>query len=142
MLSPKKIVHRKVFNRYGQKRRGMCKKGSSLIYGDYGLQALSTSWITSRQIESARRAIAKRCKGGRIYIKIFPHRPVTSKGLGMPMGSGAGSIDYFMFPVKPGRVLFEVSGISESVVREAFRIAAHKLPIKCRMISKQSIFTT
>lgn len=139
MLAPKKVIHRKVFNRYGQKRRGMCHRGSKLEYGDYGLQALSTSWVTSRQIEAARRSIAKRCKGGRIYIRIFPHRPVTAKGLGVPMGSGGRTIDYFMFPVKPGRVLFEVSGVAESAVREAFRIAAHKLPVKCRMISKNSV---
>ncbi len=137
MLAPKKIVHRKVFNRFGQKRNGMRTRGSQLEYGEFGLKAITSSWLTSRQIEAARRVISRRTKGGKVYIRVFPNRPVTSKGQGIPMGTGAGSINYFMFPVKPGRVIFEVSGISKEKVKEAFRIAAHKLPFLSRMISKE-----
>lgn len=137
MLAPKKIVHRKVFNRYGQKRNGMRNRGSQLEYGDFGLKAVTSSWLTSRQIEAARRVISRRTKGGKVYIRVFPNRPVTSKGQGIPMGTGAGSINYFMFPVKPGRVIFEVSGISKERVKEAFRIAACKLPFLSKMISKE-----
>ena len=136
MLTPKKIVHRKVFNRYGQKRRGQLLRGSTLTFGDFGLKAMSSSWLTSRQIEAARRVISRRCKGAKIYIRVFPSRPVTSKGLNMTMGGGAGSIDYFMFPVKPGRILFEVSGISEAAAKEAFRIAGHKLPVLTKMVKR------
>ena len=137
MLAPKKIVHRKVFNRYGQKRNGMRTRGSELEYGEFGLKATTSSWLTSRQIEAARRVISRRTKGGKVYIRVFPSRPVTSKGQGIPMGTGAGSIDYFMFPVKPGRIIFEVQGISKEKVQEAFRIAGHKLPFMSKMISKE-----
>ena len=136
MLTPKKIVHKKVFNTYGQRRRGTLKRGSKLEYGDFGLKAVTTNWVSSRQLESARRVISKRCKGGKVYIRIFPNRPVTAKGLNVPMGSGAGAIDYFMFPVKPGRILFEVSGITEAAAKEAFRIAGHKLPVLTRMVKR------
>ena len=138
MLTPKKIVHRKVFNRYGQKRRGQLLRGSTLTFGDFGLKAMSSSWLTSRQIEAARRVISRRCKGAKIYVRVFPSRPVTSKGLNMTMGGGAGSIDYFMFPVKPGRIIFEVRGVTEDKVKEAFRIAGHKLPFNVKMISKEN----
>lgn len=137
MLAPKKIVHRKVFNRYGQKRHGTLKRGSELVFGEYGLKATSTSWITSRQIESARRVISRRTKGAKLYIRIFPSRPVTTKGLGIPMGSGTGSIDHFMYPIKPGRIIFEIRGAAKDKVMEAFRIAIHKLPISCKIISKE-----
>jgi len=137
MLAPKKVVHRKVFNRYGQKRNGMRTRGSQLEYGEFGLKAVTSSWLTSRQIEAARRVISRRTKGGKVYIRVFPNRPVTSKGQGIPMGTGAGSINYFMFPVKPGRVIFEVSGIPQDRVKEAFRIAACKLPFLTKMISKE-----
>jgi large subunit ribosomal protein L16 len=136
MLAPKKIVHRKVFNRYGQSRKGMRTRGSILEYGQFGLKALSSSWLTSRQIEAARKVISRRCKGGKVYIRVFPSRPVTAKGLGAVMGSGTGSIDYFMFPVKPGRIIFEVAGVSEDRVKEAFRIASHKLPFKTKLVTK------
>jgi large subunit ribosomal protein L16 len=140
MLTPKKIIHKKVYNRYGQSRRGMLNRGSSLEYGQFGLKATTSSWLTSRQIESARRAISRRCKGGKVYIRVFPSRPVTSKGLGAVMGSGTGSIDYFMFPVKPGRIIFEVAGIPEDRVREAFRIAGHKLPFQTKIVTKNDLF--
>lgn len=136
MLAPKKIVHRKVFNRYGQKRHGQKIRGSYVVYGDYGLKALTSSWLTSRQIEAARKSISRRCKGGKVYIRVFPSRPVTNKALGTPMGSGAGSIEYFMFSVKPGRIIFEVSGVSEEIAREAFRIASHKLPFQTKFVTR------
>lgn len=140
MLTPKKIVHRKVYNRYGQSRRGMLSRGATLEYGQFGLKAMSSCWLTSRQIESARRSISRRCKGGKVYIRVFPSRPVTNKGLGAVMGSGTGSIDYFMFPVKPGRIIFEVTGVPEDRVREAFRIAGHKLPFDTKVVSKEDLF--
>jgi large subunit ribosomal protein L16 len=136
MLAPKKIVHKHVYNTYGQRRHGTLKRGSKVVNGDFGLKATTSSWLTSRQIESARKVISRYCKGGKIYIRVFPSRPVGSKGLGVPMGAGVGSIDYFMFPVQPGRIIFEVGGMAEDKVREAFRIAAHKLPFKCRFVSK------
>jgi large subunit ribosomal protein L16 len=140
MLTPKRIVHRKVFNTYGQRRRGTMVKGSELELGEFGLMATTASWLTSRQIESARKVISKRCKGGKVYIRVFPGRPVTGKGLGAVMGSGVGSIDYFMFPVKPGRIIFEVRGIPEDKVKEAFRIAAHKLPFLTKIVTKNDKF--
>jgi len=136
MLAPKKIVHRKIFNRFGQKRAGQRHRGSTVVYGDFGLKATTSSWVTSRQIEAVRKTISRRSKGGKVYIRIFPTRPVTAKGLNVPMGSGAGSIDYFMFPVKPGRILFEVSGVTEEAAKEAFRIAGHKLPVQTRMVKR------
>ena len=140
MLAPKKIVHRKIYNRFGLKRRGQMNRGSELVSGDFGLKATGTAWLTSRQIESARRVISRRCKGSKIYIRVFPSRPVTSKGLNMTMGGGVGSIDYFMFPVKPGRIIFEVKGAPEDKVREAFRIAGHKLPFSTRIVDKRELF--
>jgi large subunit ribosomal protein L16 len=140
MLAPKKIVRKKVFNTYGQRRRGTLKRGNKLEYGDFGLKAITSSWVTSRQIESARRVISRRCKGGKVFIRIFPGRPVTQKASNIPMGVGVGSVEYFMFPVKPGRIVFEVSGVEESKVREAFRIAAHKLPVQCKIITKDDLF--
>jgi len=140
MLAPKKIVRKKVFNRLGQKRHGMLTRGSTLEHGDYGLKATTSSWLTSRQIEAARKVISRRCKGGKLYIRVFPSRPVTGKGLNSVMGSGTGAIDYFMFPVKPGRIIFEVSGIAEDIVAEAFRIAAHKLPFQTKMVRKTDSF--
>ena len=139
MLAPKRIVHKKIFNTYGQRRRGMCNRGNSLVFGEFGLMATSSSWITSRQIESARRVISRRNKGAKILIRIFPNRPVTSKGLGVPMGSGVGNINYFMFPVKPGRIIFEIRGSTHEKVMEAFRIAAHKLPVTCKIVSKDDL---
>lgn len=139
MLAPKKIVHKKVYHRYGQKRRGMCNRGTELVHGEFGLMAMETHWITSRQIESARRVISRRTKGAKLHIRIFPSRPVTRKGLGIPMGSGVGNIDHFMFPIKPGRIIFEIRGASRDKVKEAFRIAACKLPILCKMIEKETV---
>lgn len=134
MLAPKKIVHKKIFNRFGQKRHGQKKRGSYLAFGDIGLKATSSSWLTSRQIEAARKVISRRCKGAKVYIRVFPSRPVTSKGLNATMGSGSGSIDYFMFPVKPGRIIFEIKGIDHKIGLEALKIAAYKLPFTCKTV--------
>lgn len=139
MLAPKRIPHKKVYNRYGQKRRGMCSRGNQLTIGEFGLMATSTSWVTARQIEAARRVISRRTKGSKIIIRIFPSRPVTGKGLGAVMGSGVGNIDYFMFPVKPGRLIFEIRGASREKVEEAFRIAGCKLPVSTKIVSKDDI---
>ena len=136
MLAPKRIVHKHVFNTYGQRRHGTLMRGAKVVNGEFGLKATTSSWLTSRQIEAARKVISKYCKGGKVFIRVFPSRPVSSKGLGAPMGTGVGSIDYFMFPVKPGRIIFEASGVSEEKIREAFRIAAHKLPFKCKIVGK------
>lgn len=137
MLAPKRIVHKKVHK--PSTRRGTLKRGATLEHGDFGLKATTACWLTARQIESARMVISRRTKGGKVHTRVFPSQPVTAKGLNMPMGKGVGSIDYFMFPVKPGRIIFEVSGIeNEEQVREAFRVAAHKLPFKCKFISKKS----
>jgi large subunit ribosomal protein L16 len=136
MLAPKKIVHRKVFNRKGLTRNGQRIRGSSLANGDFGVKALTSSWLTSRQIESARKVLARRCKGGKVYIRVFPFRPVTAKGSNATMGTGAGAIDYFMYPVKPGRMIFEVSGVTEEVAKEALRIAGHKLPFRVKFINR------
>jgi large subunit ribosomal protein L16 len=138
MLTPKKIRHKKVFNRKGLTKKGQRHRGSTVSFGEFGLKATSSSWLTSRQIEAARKVISRRCKGGKVYIRVFPLRPVTAKGLNIPMGSGVGSIDYFMFPVKPGRVIFEVSGISEDKVKEAFRIASHKLPFTTKFVTRNN----
>ncbi len=138
MLAPKRIVHKKVFNRFGQKRKGQRKRGSYLAFGTIGLKATSSSWLTSRQIESARKVISRRCKGSKIFIRVFPSRPVTSKGLNSTMGSGVGSIDYFMFPVKPGRIIFEISGANPVVAAEALRIATYKLPFTCKIVHSEN----
>ncbi len=115
-------------------------RGATLEYGDFGLKATTTNWVTSRQIESARRVISRRCKGGKVYIRIFPSRPVTQKASNIPMGVGVGSIEYFMFPVKPGRIIFEVKGVAEDKVKEAFRIASHKLPVATKVITKNDLY--
>lgn len=138
MLTPKKIVHKKVHK--PTTKKGTLKRGSTLAYGEYGLKATQACWLTSRQIEAARKVISRRCKLAKIHIRVFPDKPVTAKGLNIPMGTGTGAINYFMFPVKPGRIIFEVSNAPLSEVKEAFRIAAHKLPFTCKMVSKNDLF--
>jgi len=135
MLSPKKIVHRKVFNRLGQKRKGQRKRGSYLAFGSIGLKATSSSWLTSRQIEAGRKVLSRRCKGAKITIRVFPWRPVTAKGLNATMGSGTGSIEYFMFPVKPGRIIYEIQGANYDVAKQALKVASYKLPFTTKVIS-------
>ncbi|QSX05996.1 50S ribosomal protein L16 [Sedimentibacter sp. zth1] len=135
MLMPKRVKHRKV-----QRGRmtGVATRGNKLAYGEFGLQALEPAWITSNQIEAARRAMTRYVKrGGQIWIKVFPDKPVTKKPAETRMGKGKGSPEYWVAVVKPGRILFEMTGVSEEVAREAMRLAMHKLPIKCKFVMKE-----
>ena len=117
---------------------GKAHKGNFVAYGEFGLQALECGWITSRQIEAARIAMTRYMKrGGKVWIKIFPHKPITEKPAETRMGSGKGSPEYWVAVVKPGRVMFEVSGVSEEIAREALRLAMHKLPVKCKFVKKE-----
>ena len=135
MLLPKKVAHRKV--RIG-KNEGVATRGHYVAFGDYGLQSLENERITSRQIESARQAMTRYIKrGGKIWIRIFPHTPVTRKALGLKMGGGKGNPEFFVARVKPGTILFEMRGVEEPVAREAMRLAAHKLPVKTKFIVRE-----
>lgn len=134
MLSPKRVKHRKVMR---GRMKGTAHRGNKVTYGEYGLQALAPAWITSNQIEAARVAMTRYTKrGGQVWIKIFPDKPVTAKPAETRMGSGKGSPEYWVAVVKPGRVMFEIGGVSEEVAREAMRLAMHKLPIKCKFVRK------
>ena len=136
MLAPKRILHRKVQR---GSMKGRAKGHTELHFGDYGLQAIKAHWITNRQIEAARVAMTRYMKrGGRVFITIFPDKPVTKKALGTRMGSGKGAPEYWVAVVKPGRVMFEIAGVSEEVAREALRLASHKLPVKCKIIKKET----
>ena len=134
MLLPKRVKRRKVQR---GRLKGAAHKGNTVTYGDYGLVALEPSWITSRQIEAARIAMTRYIKrGGQVWIKIFPDKPITQKPAETRMGSGTGSPEYWVAVVKPGRVMFEIKGVDEEVAREAMRLAANKLPIKCKFVTK------
>ena len=134
MLLPKRVKRRKVQR---GRLKGAAHKGNMVTYGDYGLVALEPSWITSRQIEAARIAMTRYIKrGGQVWIKIFPDKPITQKPAETRMGSGKGSPEYWVAVVKPGRVMFEIKGVDEEVAREAMRLAAMKLPIKCKFVTK------
>lgn len=137
MLSPKKVAHRKV--RIG-KNRGNATRGNYVAFGDYGLQSLDNERITSRQIEAARQAMTRHVKrGGKIWIRIFPHTPVTKKALGLKMGGGKGNPEYYVAKVKTGTVMFEMKGVSEDVAREAMRLAGHKLPVRVRFVKREEV---
>jgi len=134
MLAPKRVKHRKVQT---GRMRGLAYRGSKLAFGEYGLQSVECGWITARQIEAARRAMTHFIqRGGKIWIRIFPDKPVTTKGTEIPMGGGKGSVDHYAFPIKPGRVIFEMDGVSEEIAREALRRAAFKLPIKTKFVKR------
>lgn len=134
MLQPKKTKYRKAQKGHN---RGTAWAGSDVSFGDFGLQTLEPGRLTSRQIEAARMAIQRHCKrAGKLWIRIFPDRPVTKKPLEVRMGGGKGAPEDWVAPVKPGRMLYELSGVPEDVAREAFRIAAHKLPLNCRFIAR------
>ncbi len=134
MLLPNKVPHRKV--RIG-KNEGIATRGHYVAFGDYGLQSLDNERITSRQIESARQAMTRYIKrGGKIWIRIFPHTPVTRKALGLKMGGGKGNPEFFVAKVKSGTVLFEMKGVTEDIAREAMRLAGHKLPVKTRFVKR------
>jgi large subunit ribosomal protein L16 len=135
MLLPKKTKFRKV--RIG-KNEGSATRGHYVAFGDYGLQSLENERITSRQIESARQAMTRYIKrGGKIWIRIFPHTPVTRKALGLKMGGGKGNPEFFVAKVKNGTVLFEMKGVTEDIAREAMRLAGHKLPVKTRFVKRE-----
>ncbi len=135
MLVPKRVKHRKVMR---GRMTGKALKGSTLVLGDYGLQATEPGWITNVQIEAARIALTRHIKrGGKVWVKIFPDKPVTAKPAETRMGSGKGSPEHWVAVVKPGRVIFEVTGVEAELAREAIRLAAHKLPIKCKFIKRE-----
>ena len=134
MLLPKRVKYRKQMR---GRMTGKASRGTVVNYGDYGLQALEPAWITSRQIEAARVAMTRYTKrGGKVWIKIFPDKPITQQPAETRMGKGKGSPEYWVAVVKPGRVMFEIGGVSEEVAREALRLASHKLPIKTKMVKK------
>ena len=138
MLTPKKVKHRK-----WQKGRGLTKgtpasRSVNIDFGKFGLKAITESWVSSRQIEAARRAMTRHIKrGGKIWIRVFPDKPVTAKGSQSTMGSGKGSPDHYVAVVRPGTVLFEMSGVTETLAREAMRLAGYKLPLKTKFVIKQ-----
>lgn len=134
MLLPKRVKYRR---QHRGRMRGEAHKGNFVAYGDFGLQAQEASWITSRQIEAARVAMTRYIKrGGQVWIKIFPQKPVTKKPADTRMGSGKGAPEFWVAVVKPGKVMFEIAGVSEEVAREAMRLAAHKLPVKCKFVTR------
>jgi large subunit ribosomal protein L16 len=135
MLSPRRVRHRK---QHRGNMRGLAKGGYDVAYGEYGLQATTHGWITNRQIEAARIAMTRYIKrGGKVWINIFPHKSYTKKPAETRMGSGKGSPEGWVAVVKPGRVMFELSGVPEDVAREAMRLAAHKLPVRCRFVTRE-----
>lgn len=134
MLMPKRVKRRRV---HRGRMKGVATKGNKVTYGEYGLVSQEPAWITSNQIEAARIAMTRYMKrGGDVYIKIFPHKPVTKKPAEVRMGSGKGSPEYWVAVVKPGRVMFEIAGVTGAQAREAMRLASHKLPVKCKFVKK------
>ncbi|PIE76980.1 MAG: 50S ribosomal protein L16 [Clostridiales bacterium] len=135
MLMPKRVKRRRV---HRGRMKGNAHKGNAVTYGDYGLMTTEPAWITSNQIEAARIAINRKIKrGGKVWIKIFPHKPVTQKPAETRMGAGKGAPEYWVAVVKPGRVMFELAGVSEELAREAMRLAAMKLPVKCKFVLRE-----
>ena len=136
MLIPKRVKYRRVQR---GRMKGKATRGNTIAYGDFGLQALEPAWLTNNQIEAARIAMTRYLKrGGRVWIKVFPDKPVTAKPAETRMGSGKGSPEYWVAVVKPGRILFEVADVPEELAREAMRLAMHKLPIKCKFVVKET----
>ena len=137
MLMPKRVKYRKQMR---GRMRGKATRGTEIAFGEYGLQALEPAWITARQLEAARRAIVRHVRRrGKYWIRVFPDKPVTAKPAETRMGKGKGSVDHWVAVVKPGRIVFELGGVSEEMAREAMRLAAHKLPIKCQFVKRQEI---
>jgi large subunit ribosomal protein L16 len=138
MLMPKRVKYRK--QQRGGRNKGMAQRGNTVAFGDFGLMALEPTWMTSRQIEAARRAISHHIKrGGKVFIRIFPDKPVTSKPAETRMGSGKGAVDHWVAVIKPGRVLFELGGVRPEVAQEALSLAAQKLPIRCKVIPREDV---
>jgi len=139
MLLPKRVKYRRV---HRGRLTGKATRGNQVTYGEYGLVALDPAWITSNQIEAARIAMTRYTKrGGQVWIKIFPDKPVTEKPAETRMGSGKGSPEYWVSVVKPGRVMFEIAGVSDETAREALRLAGHKLPIRCKIVKREDLKT-
>ena len=137
MLMPKRVKRRKQFR---GSMRGKALRGNTITHGEFGIQAMEPAWITSNQIEAARVAMTRYVRrGGKVWIKIFPDKPITAKPAETRMGSGKGAPEYWVAVVKPGRVMFEISGVNEEVAREALRLAMHKLPCKCKIVSKADL---
>ncbi len=135
MLLPKKVKHRKW--QKGRAKKGKASRGSYLSFGSYGLKALADCWLTARQIEAARRAMTRYVqRGGKIWIRVFPDKPITKKGVEVPMGGGKGSVDHYVMPIRPGRIIFEMDGVPREMAKEAMRRASHKLPIKTKFITR------
>ena len=136
MLMPKRVKYRRVQR---GRMKGVATRGNTISNGEYGLVALEPAWITSNQIEAARIAMTRYIRrGGHVWIKIFPDKPITEKPAETRMGSGKGSPEYWVAVVKPGRIMFEMDGVAENVAKEAMRLASHKLPIKCKFVTKES----
>ncbi|MGH8885610.1 MAG: 50S ribosomal protein L16 [Egibacteraceae bacterium] len=136
MLSPRRVRHRK---QHRGRMHGNAKGGTEVAFGEYGLQAVTHGWITNRQIEAARIAMTRHIKrGGKVWINIFPHKPYTKKPAETRMGSGKGAPEGWVAVVKPGKVMFELSGVAEDTAREAMRLASHKLPVKCRFVTREA----
>ena len=137
MLMPKRVKRRRV---HRGRMKGKALRGNTVSYGEYGLIATEPAWIKSNQIEAARVAMTRYIKrGGKVWIKIFPHKPVTEKPAETRMGSGKGSPEYWVAVVKPGRVMFEIAGVDEAIAKEALRLASHKLPVKCKIVKRDEI---
>ena len=136
MLIPKRVKYRKQFR---GRMKGQAHRGNKVAHGDFGLVALEPSWITNRQIEAARIAMTRYIKrGGKVWIKIFPHKSYTAKAIGVRMGSGKGAPEGWVAPVKRGKVMFEIAGVSEEIAREALRLASHKLPVKTKFVKREA----
>ncbi len=137
MLMPKRVKRRKQFR---GSMAGKASRGNKIVYGEYGIVAMEPAWIRSNQIEAARIAMTRHIKrGGKVWIKIFPDKPVTTKPAETRMGSGKGTLEYWVAVVKPGRVMFEIAGVAEETAREALRLATHKLPLKCKIVSREDL---
>ena len=137
MLMPKRVKHRKQFR---GSMRGKATRGNKITYGEFGIVAMEPGWIKSNQIEAARIAMTRHVKrGGKVWIKIFPDKPVTATPAETRMGKGKGALEYWVAVVKPGRVMFEIAGVPEETAREALRLATHKLPIKCKVVSREDL---
>jgi len=136
VLQPKRVKYRKV---HRGRRKGAAHTGTSLVFGEFGLQACEAAWVTARQIEAARRAITRQVRrGGKVWIRVYPDKPVTAKPAETRMGGGKGLPDHWVAVVKPGRIIFEMAGVREDVAREAMRLASHKLPIETKFLSKSA----
>jgi len=134
ILMPRKVKYKR---RFKGRSKGVARRGTRLSFGSFGLKSLEARWITSRQIEASRRTIIRYLKkGGKLWIRIFPDKPVTSKGTEFSMGGGKGSVSHYAYPIKPGRVIFELEGVKEEIAKEALRMAADKLPVKTKFIKK------